>query len=74
METLAQRLRSEGEKIGVEREKVKTAKELIKRKVDIDIIMTGKPKSVRDKLHVILSILMGMEKETGIVEKSTLIG
>ena len=42
-------------------------------KVDIDIIMTGKPKSVRDKLHVILSVLMGMEKETGIVEKSTLI-
>ena len=42
-------------------------------KVDIDIIMTGKPKSVRDKLHVIISVLMGMEKETGIVEKSALI-
>ncbi|HUU88192.1 MAG TPA: minichromosome maintenance protein MCM [Candidatus Glassbacteria bacterium] len=42
-------------------------------KVDIDMIMTGKPKSVRDKLHVIISVLMGMEKETGIVEKSALI-
>jgi replicative DNA helicase Mcm len=42
-------------------------------KMDIDLIMTGKPKSVRDKLHVILSVLIGMEKETGIVEKGALI-
>ena len=42
-------------------------------KVDIDLIMTGKPKSVRDKLHVILSVLMEMEKETGMVEKAALI-
>jgi replicative DNA helicase Mcm len=42
-------------------------------KVDIDLIMTGKPKSVRDKLHVILSVLMDMEKETGMVEKAALI-
>jgi replicative DNA helicase Mcm len=42
-------------------------------KVDIDLIMTGKPKSVRDKLHVILSMLMEMEKETGMVEKAVLI-
>ena len=41
-------------------------------KVDIDIIMTGKPKSVRDKLHVVLATLIQMEKETGIVEKTAL--
>ncbi len=42
-------------------------------KVDIDIIMTGKPKSIRDKLHVILSVLMDMEKQTGIVERDALV-
>ena len=42
-------------------------------KVDIDIIMTGKPKSVRDKMQVILSMLIEMEKETGMVEKAALI-
>ena len=42
-------------------------------KVDIDIIMTGKPKSVRDKLQIILSLLIEMEKETGMVEKTALI-
>ncbi|MGW8288961.1 MAG: Minichromosome maintenance protein MCM, partial [Candidatus Bathyarchaeia archaeon] len=42
-------------------------------KVDIDIIMTGKPKSVRDKMQIILSVLIEMEKETGMVEKATLI-
>jgi len=42
-------------------------------KMDIDIIMTGKPKSVRDKLQTVLSTLMGMEKETGIVERMTLL-
>lgn len=42
-------------------------------KVDIDIIMTGKPKSIRDRLHIILSVLMDMEKQTGIVEKDTLV-
>jgi replicative DNA helicase Mcm len=42
-------------------------------KVDIDLIMTGKPKSVRDKLQVVLSVLMEMEKETGMVEKSALV-
>ncbi len=39
-------------------------------KMDIDLIMTGKPKSVRDKLQTVLSTLMEMEKETGIVENS----
>jgi replicative DNA helicase Mcm len=42
-------------------------------KVDIDIIMTGKPKSLRDKMQVILSVLIEMEKETGMVEKAALI-
>jgi replicative DNA helicase Mcm len=42
-------------------------------KYDIDIIMTGKPKSVRDKLQTVLSTLMGMEKETGVVEKTALL-
>ncbi len=42
-------------------------------KYDIDLIMTGKPKSVRDKLQTILSTLMVMEKETGVVEKTALL-
>jgi len=42
------------------------------RKIDIDIIMTGKPKSVRDKLSVVLGLISSMEKETGIVEKAKL--
>jgi replicative DNA helicase Mcm len=42
-------------------------------KYDIDLIMTGKPKSVRDKLQTVISTLMEMEKETGIVEKAALL-
>ncbi len=42
-------------------------------KVDIDLIMTGRSKSIRDRLHVILSVLMDMEKVTGIVEKDALV-
>ncbi|MFB3887855.1 MAG: LAGLIDADG family homing endonuclease [Candidatus Bathyarchaeia archaeon] len=42
-------------------------------KMDIDIIMTGKPKSVRDKLQVVLSTVIAMEKETGTVEKEALV-
>jgi replicative DNA helicase Mcm len=42
-------------------------------KMDIDIIMTGKPKSVRDKLQTVLSTLMELEKETGLVEKTVLL-
>ena len=42
-------------------------------KMDIDLIMTGKPKSVRDKMQVVLSVLMQMEKETGVVEKQALV-
>ena len=43
------------------------------RKFDIDIIMTGKPKSLRDKLSVVLGLIVSMEKETGIVEKARLL-
>jgi replicative DNA helicase Mcm len=42
-------------------------------KMDIDLIMTGKPKSVRDKMQVVISVLMQMEKETGVVEKQALV-
>ncbi|MBX5327933.1 MAG: minichromosome maintenance protein MCM [Candidatus Bathyarchaeota archaeon] len=42
-------------------------------KYDIDIIMTGKSKSMRDKLQVILSTLAEMERETGMVEKVALL-
>ncbi len=42
-------------------------------KIDIDIIMTGKPKSLRDKLGVVLSTIISMEKETGTVKKSELL-
>ncbi len=42
-------------------------------KMDIDLIMTGRPKSIRDRLSVVLSTLMAMEKQTGIVEKDSLV-
>jgi replicative DNA helicase Mcm len=42
-------------------------------KYDIDLIMTGKPKSVRDKLQTVLSTMLEIEKETGIVEKVALL-
>ena len=42
-------------------------------KMDIDLIMTGRPKSIRDRLSIVLSTLMQMEKITGIVEKDTLV-
>jgi len=42
-------------------------------KVDIDLIMTGRPKSIRDRLSIVLSTLMDMEKVTGIVEKDALV-
>jgi len=42
-------------------------------KQDIDIIMIGRPKSVRDRLQVILGKIIEMEKETGMVEKATLL-
>ena len=42
-------------------------------KIDIDIIMTGKPKSLQDKLRVILNVLVEMEKNTGTVKRSDLV-
>jgi len=41
-------------------------------KMDIDIIMTGKPKSVRDKMNIIITTIAEMEKETGDVKEPTL--
>lgn len=41
--------------------------------MDIDVIMTGKPKSLRDKLKVILDSILDTSKETGMVEKKALI-
>ena len=43
------------------------------RKFDIDLIMTGKPKSLRDKLQVVLGVIIDLEKETGMAKKSTVI-
>jgi len=42
-------------------------------KTDIDLIYSGKPKSMRDRLHIILGTIIEMEKETGMVEKTALI-
>ena len=42
-------------------------------KIDIDLIMTGKPKSLRDKLQIVISTMMQMERETGLVEKTALL-
>lgn len=38
-------------------------------KFDIDLIMTGKPKSVRDKLQAIITVVTGLEKEAGVAEE-----
>jgi len=44
------------------------------RKFDIDILMTGKPKSLRDKLRIVLGALVEMEKEKeGMAERSALL-
>jgi replicative DNA helicase Mcm len=42
-------------------------------KVDIDLIMTRRPKSIRDRLGIVLSTIMDMEKLTGIVERDALV-
>ncbi|MCL2358483.1 MAG: minichromosome maintenance protein MCM [Nitrososphaerota archaeon] len=42
-------------------------------KVDIDLIMTGRPKSIRDRLGIVLSTIMDMERVTGIVERDILV-
>ena len=41
-------------------------------RVDIDTIMTGKPKSLRDRMQTILSTVAAMERETGTVQESKL--
>ena len=42
-------------------------------KTDIDLIYSGKPKSLRDRLQIILSTIVEMERETGMVEKTALL-
>jgi len=42
-------------------------------KIDIDLIMTGKPKSLRDKLQIVLGTIVEMERETGMVQRSALL-
>jgi replicative DNA helicase Mcm len=42
-------------------------------KMDIDLIMTGRPKSIRDRLGTVISTIMEMEKVSGIVEKDKLV-
>jgi len=41
-------------------------------KIDIDVIMTGKPKSLRDKMQVVLSTFVDLEKQLGVVEEPVL--
>jgi len=41
-------------------------------KYDIDVIMTGKPKSLRDRLQFVLSTIIDMEKATGMVRDEDL--
>jgi len=41
-------------------------------KMDIDVIMTGKPKSLRDRMQTILSAVAVLERETGSVQESKL--
>lgn len=40
--------------------------------IDIDVIMTGKPKSLRDRMQSILSTVAALERETGSVLESKL--
>jgi len=41
-------------------------------KIDIDVIMTGIPKSLRDIMQTVISTVAEMEKETGFVEEAPL--
>jgi replicative DNA helicase Mcm len=38
-------------------------------KPDIDILMTGKPKSTRDKLSVVIKVIIELSKDTGQIEE-----
>jgi replicative DNA helicase Mcm len=42
-------------------------------KIDVDTIMTGKPKSLRDKLQVVLDLIIELQKDTGLAEESIII-
>jgi replicative DNA helicase Mcm len=42
-------------------------------KIDIDIIMTGKSKSLRDRLQIVLSLLVELEREQGMVREDQLL-
>jgi replicative DNA helicase Mcm len=41
-------------------------------KFDIDIIMTGRPKSVRDRLQIVISTIMEAEKTVGMISEEAL--
>jgi len=41
--------------------------------VDVNLILTGIPKSVREKLSLILSLIVENQRETGMVEERWLI-
>lgn len=38
-------------------------------KIDIDIIMTGKPKSLRDKLQAVIGVIVDLSKQMGMAEE-----
>ncbi|MBS7610601.1 minichromosome maintenance protein MCM [Candidatus Bathyarchaeota archaeon] len=40
-------------------------------KIDIDIIMTGKPKSLRDKLQAVIGVIVSLSKQIGMAEEET---
>jgi replicative DNA helicase Mcm len=39
-------------------------------KFDIDVLMTGKPKSLRDKLQAVLSLITSMDKVSGMANEN----
>ncbi len=47
--------------------------DLSSRKIDIDIIMTGKPKSLRDKLQIVLGTVVELERENGMAKRSEVV-
>jgi len=38
-------------------------------KIDIDIIMTGKPKSLRDKLQAVIGVIVDLSRQMGMAEE-----
>jgi len=42
-------------------------------KLDIDVTMTGRPKSLRDQLQLIMGIIRDLEKKTGMVPKAVIL-